>query len=309
MECKERETAKMASRKRKKPLTATKKSPKTSVNRRLPSLQKKTKRPRKIPRDKRGRFISAKPKGKKNGIQRRKTPRTERPRPVSRRVPARKSPEVRGKSKSERGSNARKTKSRQHSGRVRVAASRKKTNRRKRSGKLLSTGIHFLDGQDISGRDPSFNRAVRVRDNILDITTNRSGSPRAMNNVLLGIDGKTLPIKKRSIAFKRPKKFSETTDENDWKQDAGIREKVNEVFDDLGPGIYYVKNRLGFPIDEDEIGARWISSKRRRITTQDEMDDYLYDVLRTLQISRNTNIYGLLDSGYSFDEIEIERLE
>lgn len=192
---------------------------------------------------------------------------------------------------------------------MRVAASRKKTNRRKRSGKLLSTGIHFLDGQDISGRDPSFNRAVRVRDNILDITTNRSGSPRAMNNVLLGIDGKTLPIKKRSIAFKRPKKFSETTDENDWKQDAGIREKVNEVFDDLGPGIYYVKNRLGFPIDEDEIGARWISSKRRRITTQDEMDDYLYDVLRTLQISRNTNIYGLLDSGYSFDEIEIERLE
>ena len=309
----------MASRKRKKPLTASKNSTKTPSKSASSFFAEKDKNGQVSRKGRLGRFHSYKELGEYiddvydgdleefivkegNYVRRRKGSRETKPDDVFHGVSKKTDGKRSGTGKS-RGNPTRGKPSKKKS------AKRKSRSRRRVTPERLSAGIQFLDGQNVSGRDPSFNRAVRVRDEILNITTNAAESPRASNNVRLGIDGKTLPIQKRSIAFQRPKKFFETTDENDWGQNPGIESKAHEIYDDLGNGIYFLKVNLGYLDENGEKASRWVSAKRRRIESKEEMDDLLFDMLTTLQISRNTNIYGLLDSGYSFDEIELERLE
>lgn len=228
------------------------------------------KRPNKSPRrDKLGRFISSRKKNEKA------KPKTKT-----------------------RASTAKKSKTRRVTKKRVLRRLQKPSTRKSKPIKNLP----FLDGRTVTGRDPDFQRKVTIEDKLKDIVT-KAEYPL---NEELGIAGRSIEIQKRTITLGAVKNFK-GQGAKDWNYDPAINAKFRQLFEAEGPGLYYFKAKFFRPVG-DEILPKWVSTKRRRLNTVENLEAEFFNFNTMLEISRETNVYGFQENGYGFSELELERI-
>jgi len=201
-----------------------------------------------------------------------------------------------------RNSRSDRRKPREASSRKRSAVkrvSRKRRNPKKGNPLRSAARVPILDGLHLKGRDLDFKRVVEVIDEIKTITT-KANWP---NNVRLGIAGVDLEIKKRIINFLRKKGIKPGSK---FPYYEALLQKLLQVFKAEGPGIFYTKLKLSKATGNDEYVDTWISTPRKRVETEKDLEDNLFSLLTTLEGASEDSRYGFSESGYGFAGIEFE---